>query len=159
MKIVVLAIGRLKGPEQDLCDRYIGRIAAAGRRSGISGCSAIILNEARGNHAGTRKKQEAEALLAKIDGKSLVVALDEGGKALTSHEFAQQMARFVEQGAPELVFVLGGPDGHGDALLRRADRRLSLSNMTMPHGLARVVLCEQVYRALTILDGHPYHRC
>ena len=158
MQIVFLAIGRLKGPEQEWCDRYVKRIADMGRSLGIAKCSTIILNEARGNSASARKKDEADALLKKIGDKSILVALDEHGKALGSQKFSGMIGDYRDRGAPELVFALGGADGHGAALLSRADLTLSLSAMTMPHGLARAMLAEQVYRALTILANHPYHR-
>ena len=158
MQLVFLAIGRLKGPEQELCDRYVKRIADLGRSLGISKCQVVILNEARANTANARKKLEADALLKKITDKSILVALDEHGKAFDSQKFSRLVADFRDRGAPELVFALGGPDGHGEGLLQRAQVKLSLSGMTMPHGLARAMLAEQVYRALTIIANHPYHR-
>lgn len=158
MDISFLAIGRLKGPEQELCDRYIKRIGEMGRPLGIGKCSLVVMNEGRADSTSSRKKQEAEALLKKIADKAVLIALDEHGKTLNSQKFSKLVADIRDRGAPELVFVLGGPDGHGEALLQRADIKLSLSAMTMPHGLARAVLGEQVYRALTILGNHPYHR-
>ncbi len=158
MDINFLAVGRLKGPEQELCDRYLSRIGSIGRSLGIAKCSFEVINEARAGSVGVRKKQESEALLKKISDKTVLVALDEHGKSLRSEKFASQIARFRDRGVPGLVFVLGGPDGHGEGVLQRAELTLSLSAMTMPHGLARAVLCEQVYRALTILANHPYHR-
>jgi len=158
MHIVFLAIGRLKGPEQELCDRYEKRITDMGRGLGLGKCSTLVLNEARGNNAGTRKKLEADSLLKKIGDKSVLIALDEHGKGQVSQKFAARIGGYLDGGASELVFALGGPDGHGEALLQRAQFSLSLSAMTMPHGLARAVLFEQVYRALTILGNHPYHR-
>ena len=158
MDIKFLAIGRLKGPEQELCDRYVTRISGMGRQSGVGQCSVLVLNEGRGGSAGERKRTEADALLKKIADKAILVALDEHGKTLDSQKFSKLLEGYFERGASELVFALGGPDGHGQSVLQRADFRLSLSPMTMPHGLARAVLGEQVYRALTILGHHPYHR-
>ncbi len=158
MDINFLAVGRLKGPEQELCDRYLARIGSMGRSLGIGKCSLDVINEARAGSVSLRKKQESDALLKKITDKSVLVALDENGKSLRSQKFARQIAEFRDRGAPGLVFVLGGPDGHGEGILQRAELTLSLSDMTMPHGLARAVLAEQVYRALTILGNHPYHR-
>jgi 23S rRNA (pseudouridine1915-N3)-methyltransferase len=158
MDIVFLAVGRLKGPEQELCDRYLTRIGAMGRQLGIGKCSLGVIGEGRASTLKERQKQESEALLKKCMDKAVLIALDEHGKAFSSQKFSELIARIRDRGTPGLIFVLGGPDGHGEALLQRADFKLSLSPMTMPHGLARVVLAEQVYRAVTILGNHPYHR-
>ena len=158
MDIVFLAVGRLKGPEQELCDRYISRIGSAGRQLGFGKCSLAVINEARAGSVMVRKKQESDALLKKISDKAVLIALDERGKALNSRKFSGLLSQYRDRSIPEMVFVLGGPDGQGEGVLQRAAVTLSLSAMTMPHGLARAVLCEQVYRAMTILGNHPYHR-
>ena len=108
--------------------------------------------------AKARQRTEAQALLHKVNDKAMLVALDERGKSMGSQAFATKIAELRDDGAGQLVFVLGGPDGHGGELLQRASLKLSLSPMTLPHGLARAVCCEQIYRALTILANHPYHR-
>ena len=79
-------------------------------------------------------------------------------KGLTSTAFADLLKRHRDDGCKELAFLMGGPDGHGPAIAQAAQVRLSLSAMTLPHGLARAVLAEQLYRASTLLSGHPYHR-
>lgn len=158
MDLTFLGIGRLKGPEQELCDRYLKRINGMGRQLGIGKCSLVVLNEGRGNSAKARKTAESEALLKKMTDKTVLIALDEHGKSMDSQKFSSLIADIRDRGAPELAFALGGPDGHGEPLLQQAQVKLSLSSMTMPHGLARAVLFEQVYRALTILGNHPYHR-
>ena len=88
----------------------------------------------------------------------MLVALDETGRNLDSRAFAQQIARWRDDGAADLVFAIGGADGLGSPLLHRATLRLALGAMTWPHQLVRLMLAEQVYRAVTILSGHPYHR-
>ena len=158
MDITILAVGRLKGPEQELCERYVSRIKAMGRALGINECRLVALNEGRGGSTKARQASEAQALLQKVVTKAVLVALDERGKNMSSQAFSKKIATFRDDGAGQLVFVLGGPDGHGLELLQRAALKLSLSAMTMPHGLARAVCCEQIYRALTILANHPYHR-
>ena len=158
MDINFLAIGRLKGPEQELCDRYLSRIGSIGRQLGIGKCTLSVINEGRAGSASARQRGEAEELLKKIPEKAVIIALDERGKNLESLQFSKLLATIRDKGTRHLVFALGGPDGHGEVLLQRADIKLSLSAMTMPHGLARVVIGEQVYRALTILGNHPYHR-
>ena len=89
---------------------------------------------------------------------AFIVSLDERGKALTSAAFADLLRRQSDDGCKSMAFLIGGPDGHGPAVAAAARLSLSLSAMTLPHGLARVVLAEQLYRASTILAGHPYHR-
>ena len=104
------------------------------------------------------KNAEATLLLSGISDKSKVVVLDEHGKTLSSREFAGQLRTWQNQGADTVAFLIGGADGHGEKAKKRADLMLSFGRMTLPHFLMRVVLAEQIYRAQTILDGHPYHR-
>src|SRR5262249_38259758 len=103
------------------------------------------------------REREAALILAQIPDGATVVALDEHGKVLDSSTFARQLARWREA-ARELVFVIGGPDGPDETVIARAGLVLSLGAMTWPHQLARIMLVEQLYRADTILSGHPYHR-
>jgi 23S rRNA (pseudouridine1915-N3)-methyltransferase len=157
MLITIVAVGKLKaGPERLLFDRFSERIEAAGRKIGFS----LILrevSEGRASSANVRKDQEAAALLAAVPRGAVIVALDEGGKALDSRAFATRLTEWRDN-ATDVVFAIGGADGHGDALLRAASLRLAFGAMTWPHQLVRVMLAEQVYRAVTIVSGHPYHR-
>ena len=108
----------------------------------------------------TRQKlqqQEAEKIRSKIKPGSFTIALDEKGKQWTTCEWAEQFRRWKQQ-TPQLNFILGGPDGLQPELLQQADQKIALGKMTMPHGLARVVLMEQIYRAWSVVEGHPYHR-
>jgi 23S rRNA (pseudouridine1915-N3)-methyltransferase len=159
MRLIIAAIGRLKdGPDRELADRYIKRLEQAGRALRFTPVDVIELPEARGDNVDTRKADEASRLITKLAGVEYVIALDEHGRSLTSPAFADLLAKKRDAGTGSLAFVIGGPDGHGPALLARADYKLTLSPMTLPHGLARIVLAEQLYRATTILSGHPYHR-
>jgi 23S rRNA (pseudouridine1915-N3)-methyltransferase len=159
MRLIIAAIGRLKdGPDRELADRYIKRLEQAGRALKFTPIDVIELPEARGDNVDTRKADEASRLIAKLAGVEYVVAMDEHGRSLASPTFAELLAKKRDAGTGSLAFVIGGPDGHGPALLARADYKLTLSPMTLPHGLARIVLAEQLYRATTILSGHPYHR-
>ena len=101
---------------------------------------------------------EAKALLAKLPASHKLIGLDRGGDQLGSEEFAQLLAKFRDGGAQGLAFLIGGAEGLGLTALFKAERVISLGPMTLPHGLARVVLAEQLYRAGTLLTGHPYHR-
>lgn len=159
MQIFVAAIGRLKkSDELNLCNKFELRIKNAGAQLGFSKFQHIDFEEDKSQQVQIRKNKEAEKLLSAIPKGALIVALDEHGKQFTSPEFSQKIANFRDDGAPAIAFLLGGPDGHGQAVLNQADLKLSLSKMTWPHQIARALLFEQIYRAITIMSGHPYHR-
>ena len=158
MRLTIAAVGRLKdGPERELFDRYWERCGGLGKTLALAPLKLAEMPESRATAAGTRKSDEAKRLLASAAG-STIIALDEGGRAMTSAAFATYMRRERDAGTAGLAFLIGGADGHGDAVLASAAVRLSLGAMTLPHGLARVILAEQLYRAATIIAGHPYHR-
>lgn len=102
-------------------------------------------------------EREGERVQAALRERERVVLLDERGKAYTTRELAQRLAQ-LSQDAPDLALLIGGADGHAPAVRARAAESWSLGPLTMPHGLARVVLTEQLYRAQSLLLGHPYHR-
>ena len=159
MRLTLAAIGRLKaGPDRELFDRYWGRLDAAGRKVGVTGVKLVELAESRAAVVAERKADEAARLLKAAGQGALIVALDEGGKSLSSVAFAQFIGRHRDDGCAEMALMIGGPDGHGADVLARAQLVLGLGAMTLPHGLARIVIAEQLYRAMTILSGHPYHR-
>ena len=159
MRLVLGAIGRLKdGAERTLFDRYWERLEASGRKVGLGPLKLAEISESRDASASGRQEAEALKLIAAAGDDAFVVSLDERGKALTSGAFAELLRRRSDDGCKSMAFLIGGPDGHGAAVARAARITLSLSAMTLPHGLARVVLAEQLYRASTILAGHPYHR-
>jgi 23S rRNA (pseudouridine1915-N3)-methyltransferase len=158
MKLLIAGIGRLKaGPERDLFQHYADRLNAAGRGVGIGPLEFIELPEARGGSKAQRTLDEAARLIARA-GDSHRIVLDETGKGLSSRAFAQALQVARDGGIRRVAFLLGGADGHGHAARDCADLLLSLGPMTLPHGLARIVLAEQIYRAITLIAGHPYHR-
>ncbi len=158
MRLIVAAVGRLKDAERELCERYSKRFDAAGRSLGLGPLTITELSESRAASADARKADEAARLMKAASTADVRVVLDEGGKALSSEAFAKWIAQRRDGGAKCLAFLIGGPDGHGAAALDGAALKLSLGPMTLPHGMARAVLIEQLYRAATILSGHPYHR-
>lgn len=159
MRLMIAAIGRLKADgERELVARYAERIDGLGRVHALGPLKIVEIAESRAATAQERKAEEAAALLKTTGERSTRIALDERGKALTSRAFADLIRRERDGGTPDLAFLIGGPDGHGEAVLGKCTVRLSLSAMTLPHALARTVLAEQLYRAVTILAGHPYHR-
>ena len=159
MKLYVSAIGRLKtGPETELVARYQDRARKAGKSLGLDGPTMLDYAESRARSADERKSQEADQLLKALPSGCMIVALDEHGKNLSSEAFAKLVDKERNAGTPAMAFVIGGPDGHGQDLLAKAHVKLALGSMTWPHQIARALLTEQIYRAITIISGHPYHR-
>lgn len=159
MRIVIAAVGKLKdGVERELYARYADRVASSGRSIALGPLDLREIPEGKAAARAVRLVDEAERLLAKAAGASIRILLDETGKAMTSAAFAKLLQNYRDRGEAEVAFLLGGPDGHGEAARAAAQLTLSLGPMTLPHGLARIVLAEQIYRATTILSGHPYHR-
>lgn len=158
MKIMVGAIGHLKtGPEKEMAADYEARIQATGRAAGVTSLVIKDFPESRAADAAKRKQEEAQKLLG-LKGDGLTVVLDERGKALSSTAFADWLKQAADRGTRQVTFLIGGPDGHDAALRQGADLAISFGPMTFPHRLIRVMLLEQVYRALTIITNHPYHR-
>ena len=157
MKLGVLAVGRLKaGPERDLVERYATRVSALAKPLGMSFTMREV-GESRSREAGARMNEEGKALLDRV-GNGLFIAFDEGGGGMDSGRFAGRIAAWRDAGSAELHCVVGGPDGLGKSVLDRAALKLSFGAMTLPHQLVRILVVEQLYRAMTILSGHPYHR-
>jgi len=158
MLITIAAIGRLKaGPQRLLLERFLDRAGKAGRPLGLT-FMVRECPESRATAPAARMQKEAAAILASLPAGAVVVALDEAGKSLDSRGFADRLAKWRQSGVGNVVFAVGGADGHGAALIERADLRLAFGPLTWPHQLVRVMLAEQLYRAVTILTGHPYHR-
>ena len=159
MRIMVIAIGRLKqGPERELADRYAARFDDAGRKLGFRGLEVREIPESRARDAATRIAEEATAIAALMPEKSVLVALDEHGDSIDSSTFARHLGRWRDESVANTIFVIGGADGLSPELQRKAKLRLAFGKATWPHQLVRVLLLEQIYRAATILAGHPYHR-
>jgi 23S rRNA (pseudouridine1915-N3)-methyltransferase len=159
MRLAIIAVGRLKdGPERSLYSKYAKRFDDAGRAIALGPLTLAEITESRASGAPQRKADEAQRLLSGARDHDLTVVLDGAGKVFSSEAFATWIAARRDAGVSRLAFLIGGADGHGDDALARANLKLSLGAMTLPHGIARIVLAEQLYRAVTILSGHPYHR-
>jgi 23S rRNA (pseudouridine1915-N3)-methyltransferase len=159
MRLLVVSIGRLKqGPERELAERYRERFDDIGRKLGFRGLEIQEIPESRARDAATRIAEEAAAISAAIPEKSVMVALDERGKSLDSATFAQQLGRWRDDQVANTIFTIGGADGLSPDLQRKAKLRIAFGSATWPHQMVRVMLLEQIYRAATILAGHPYHR-
>lgn len=147
-----------QGPERELVARYLDRAVASGKTLGLTGFAVTELTESRAGSAATRKTEEAKALAGHLPGGGVVIALDERGKSVGSEDFARRIGRWRDDGKQALSFVIGGADGLEPGFVTDADLVLGFSVMTWPHQLVRIMLAEQLYRATTILSGHPYHR-
>ena len=158
MRVFICAVGRLKpGPEKLLIDDYLSRLDAAGRPIGISATPVVEVEEKRKLDAPQLMAREAELLLAASKGAT-IVAMDEHGKNEPSEVFARRLGELRDNATSDLAFVIGGANGLAPAIREKAVHIMSLGAMTWPHMLARAMLAEQLYRAVTILSGHPYHR-
>ena len=159
MRLLVIAIGRLKqGPERELAERYRERFDDIGRKLGFRGLEIVEIPESRARDTATRIAEEAAAISASIPVKSLLVALDEHGDNLDSGAFARHLGHWRDDQVANTIFIIGGADGLSPDLRRMAKSRMAFGSATWPHQLVRVMLLEQIYRAATILAGHPYHR-
>jgi len=159
MRVTVAAIGRLKqGPERDLAERYLKRAGEAGRSLGFRPVEVVEIRESRDRDAAKRITEEAVALATVIPEGAAIAVLDRRGRNLGSEQLAEQLRRWQDAGRPAAALLIGGPDGLGDALAARAELRLAFGSATWPHQIVRIMLLEQLYRAMTILSGHPYHR-
>jgi 23S rRNA (pseudouridine1915-N3)-methyltransferase len=159
MRIVVAAVGRLKrGPETELAERYRKRAEQTGRSLGLRHIEIVEIRESRADEAGKRMIEESIALANLIPEGALAVLLDERGDNLGSAAFAAQLGQWRADDRPAVVFMIGGADGLAPSLRDKAALRLSFGTATWPHQMVRVMLLEQIYRATTILSGHPYHR-
>ncbi len=159
MRLLVAAVGRLKsGAERDLAERYRDRAVQAGGKVGLRDLEVVEIKESRAGDLGRRLLEEAIALANIIPEGAVTVALDERGQNLDSAAIAGEIRTWRDSGRPAVAFVIGGADGLGPDVKRRADLRLAFGGATWPHQLVRIMLLEQIYRAVTILSGHPYHR-
>ncbi|TGQ67703.1 MAG: 23S rRNA (pseudouridine(1915)-N(3))-methyltransferase RlmH [Mesorhizobium sp.] len=159
MKISVHAVGRMKaGPERELADRYFERFAKSGPAVGLEFAGIVEIAEGRAANANERRRDEGARLQAQLQPGTALILLDERGKSLSSEDFAGRIGQLRDAGRKAMVLAIGGADGHDQALRDQAELVLSFGALTWPHQLVRVMLGEQLYRAATILSGHPYHR-
>jgi 23S rRNA (pseudouridine1915-N3)-methyltransferase len=154
MNLQVIALGqKLPAWMETACSEYARRLPGK-----ILSISAIATPQRRSGHSVERlKQQEAEKIQAKIKPGSYTIALDEHGRQWSTAEWAQQL-RDWKQFHPQVNFIIGGPDGLDEELQKSCQQVIALGKMTLPHGLARIVLIEQLYRAWSVVEGHPYHR-
>lgn len=160
MRLTIFAVGRMKdGPERALTERYTERLRKTGPSIGLQWDGVVEIAESRAAKPNARKSEESAQCLTLVEARqAMLVALDETGKSPTSEQFASLIGDMRDGGTRHMVLAIGGPDGHAPELLKRADRVIGLGAMTWPHQIVRALLAEQLYRAASILAGHPYHR-
>lgn len=151
MRITIAAVGRLRaGPMQDLLSEYLRRLTWPHEVKEVE--------EKRQMPPAALMRREGELLLQSLPKQAVVIALDGRGKSLASEGFARMIQDYREAGTGDLAFVIGGAEGLSDEVRAAAERTLAFGATTWPHLLVRVMLAEQLYRAQSILTGHPYHR-
>lgn len=159
MRIVVAAVGRLKqGPEREIAERYRKRAADAGRSAGLSAFDIVEIKESRAGDAARRMIEESIAIANVIPERAVTVILDARGESLTSVAFASRLQDWRNQDKPAVAFIIGAADGLAPTLREQASLAIAFGAATWPHQLVRIMLLEQIYRAIMILAGHPYHR-
>ncbi|WP_269931485.1 23S rRNA (pseudouridine(1915)-N(3))-methyltransferase RlmH [Aminobacter sp. HY435] len=159
MKVAIHAVGRMKaGPEKELADRYLDRFSKSGGALGFDFSGVTEIAESRGRDVDERRREEADKLRGQMAPGTALILLDERGKNLSSQQFADKIATLRDGGQRGLMLAIGGPDGHDEALRNEANLLISFGAATWPHQMVRIMLGEQLYRAATILSGHPYHR-
>jgi len=159
MRIIVAAVRRLKqGPETELSERYRKRAAQTGRQLGLRDVEVIEIRESRADEPAKRMIEESIALANVIPQGAAVALLDSRGDNLDSQGLAARIGQWRADDKPAAVFIIGGADGLAPSVGDKADLKLAFGAATWPHQLVRVMLLEQLYRATTILTGHPYHR-
>lgn len=159
MRILVIAVGRLKqGPERDLAETYRKRAEGVGRSLGLRDIDIVEVRESRAQDAERRRVEESIAIANVVPERAILVMLDERGDNLDSAALATRLREWRAEDRAAVCFVIGGADGLADSLRLRANLKLAFGAATWPHQLVRIMLLEQLYRAATILAGHPYHR-
>jgi 23S rRNA (pseudouridine1915-N3)-methyltransferase len=159
MRLALVCVGKLKaGPERLLFDRYFKRLTEGARGAGLTGVDLREIAESRARRPAERRTEEGTAILASVPKGAVLVLLDERAPSATSEEWAADIGRARDAARAAYAVAIGGPDGLDPSLGAAAHRTLSFGQMTWPHQLVRVMAGEQLYRALTILAGHPYHR-
>jgi len=159
MRLRIAAVGRLKaGPERELLDRYIERSNAAGRAINLAPLEVMEVSESNARRAPDRIAEEWLGFKKPSITGARRIVLDARGKSPSSEDFAKKLSAFRDSGAAASLFLIGGADGLPEEARKGADLVLAFGTATFPHQLIRIMLAEQIYRAITILTGHPYHR-
>lgn len=162
MKLTLCAVGKLGATvENNLTKDYLGRAGQTGRGLGVSAVDLVEVDARKAAKAQTSallKAQEAEAIRETLGEPGILITCDEHGEGLTSRQISRRIEGYKDRGERRVTFLIGGADGLDPSLLEASAFSLAFGPQTWPHALVRVMLAEQMYRALTILSGSPYHR-
>ena len=159
MRLVLACVGRLKaGAERELVTRYVDRARAGGRQVGFTQVDMVAIGESTARRPEDRMAEEGAALVAAFPPDAALVMLDPRGRNLSSEAFTDWLRERRDGGSGSICLVIGGADGLSEHVRSRAGLLLAYGAATFPHQLVRVMAAEQLYRAVTILSGHPYHR-
>lgn len=154
MRLTILAVGdKLPAWAEAATAEYLKRMPREARVELVS----VKPEKRAGQSADSLKQAEATRLMDKLPSQARLVALDEHGRQVSTRELADLMTRWMDIGQ-DVYLVIGGADGLAPAILEKAETRLALSRLTLPHAMARVLLAEQLYRAISLINNHPYHR-
>jgi 23S rRNA (pseudouridine1915-N3)-methyltransferase len=159
MRLFIGAVGRMKnGPENALFKEYFDRCNKAGPKIGLGPMQLAEIIESKNPRKPERQRLETQGLTKMPLKNSRIIVLDERGRNLSSVAFSDQLENWRDDGVPQTSFLVGGPDGLDPSIVNDADLVLSFGTMTWPHMIARILLVEQLYRSISLLSGHPYHR-
>ena len=155
MKVRLIAVGtRMPAWIRDGFDEYARRMP---RECSLELVEVPVAERGKNADIARLKRTEADRIIKALPRDALVIAFDEGGESLSTEGWSKALAGWLQQGR-DVAWIIGGPDGLAPEVLARADRRWSLSKLTLPHPLVRVLVAEQLYRAWTLVTNHPYHR-
>lgn len=159
MRLFILSVGQGRGSHEGaLAEEYLARARALGRRAGFTTITVEEVPVSKLREARARIAEEGEKMASRVPEGAHVILLESRGKGMTSEAFAEMLGAMRDAGARDLAFLIGGPDGLDTGPSLKAGRSLAFGAQTWPHLLVRVMLAEQIYRGITILCGHPYHR-
>lgn len=159
MRLLILAVGSARGSSEGaLTEDYCSRASSIGKQIGFTAVSVSEVGVSKLRDPQARIHDEGERLAARVPPQAHVICLDAKGNGMTSEAFADMLGAMRDAGARDLAFLIGGPDGLNAGPSVKAGRSLAFGPQTWPHLLVRAMLAEQIYRGITILAGHPYHR-
>ncbi len=157
MLLRIIAVGRMKNdPTHTLYKDYIERIDRMGASVSIGPCTTVEIDDRKSHPA--QKGWTDKRFLEQVSHSDRLLVFDENGTSQKSKEFAAYLQKWRDQGTPRIICALGPAEGHGELIKTRANDIFSFGSATWPHLLARVMLAEQIYRGISILNNHPYHR-
>lgn len=153
MRVTILSIGKFENsPHKAVYENYLKRIKWKVE------LKEMDVKNSNNLSAEVKKREEGELLLKALKPGSKLIVCDENGKQFKSRDFAKLLSEFANRGDSDITFVIGGSDGLSEEILKKAALKISFGLATMPHLMVRSVLIEQLYRAESIIAGHPYHR-